>query len=195
MRKKLQPYNGICILPTDTLYGLCTSALDKNAIEKIYEMKGRDDTKPFIILISNIKDLETFGVSLSLIRKHRQLLDTLWPGKVSIIFPLKQIAQQKYRYLHRGTGTLAFRVPKKKSLVAFLKTSGPLVAPSANLQGKKPAETISEAKKYFGNDVDHYIGGGRLRGSPSSIVEIANDGTVNLVREGCVKLPLSVRID
>lgn len=181
----------IIVLPTDTLYGICTSAFDENAVERIYDIKGRDENKPFIILISKLKDLEDFGIDEGLIKKHKKLLSKVWPGKVSVILPIQKKFLKKFEYLHRGTGKLAFRLPAKKSVVALLKKFGPIVAPSANPQGLKPAETILEAKKYFGDQVSSYIRGGRLKGSPSTIIEITNAGNVNIVREGAVRVKLT----
>lgn len=200
MKKQVSSKSKIVVLPTDTLYGICTSAFDKPAVESIYEIKGRDENKPFIILISKISDLEKFGISYSLIsaqssdgRANKRILESVWPGKVSVILSLEKSSLKKFEYLHRGTGKLAFRLPRKKALLAYLKKSGPLVAPSANPQGEKPAETIAEAKKYFGTNVDLYIAGGRLVGSPSTIIEIANDASVKLVRQGAVRVQLHKR--
>lgn len=83
---------------------------------------------------------------------------------------------KKFEYLHRGTKTLAFRFPKKKSLVNLLEKTGPLVAPSANPQGLPPASTAKEAKAYFGETVDFYISGGKPRKKPSKIVRISGGG-------------------
>jgi L-threonylcarbamoyladenylate synthase len=54
----------------------------------------------------------------------------------------------------------------------LLKTTGPLVAPSANWEGHPPASTIAEAKRYFGKRVDAYVDIGPLRGKPSKLVQI-----------------------
>jgi len=174
----------IFVLPTDTLYGICARALDKTAVERIYEIKSRTETKPFIILISNPRDLEKFGISKSFLNAHSKLLEKVWPGKVSVILPIKG---SKFAYLHRGHKSLAFRIPRKKSLQVILKKTGPLVAPSANPEGMKPAETIREARTYFGDKVDAYISGGRLTGAPSTIIEITKEGSVKLVRQGARK--------
>lgn len=180
--------NKITILPTDTLYGICTSALDRRAVENIYEIKGRNEKKPFIILISKVKDMQAFGVSKVFLARHGALLDRVWPGKVTVIVPAPG---KIFAYLHRGTNALAFRMPKKKALQSILKKTGPLVAPSANPEGMKPAETVKEARAYFGERVDAYIAGGRLGGKPSTIIEITNDGSVKLVRDGAVKIQLT----
>lgn len=165
---------GVGVIPTDTIYGLVGSALSKKAVERIYRVRKREKTKPFIVLISSLKDLKLFGVKVS--KKHLKILKTLWlvrPGPVSVILPVRG---KKFLYLHRGTsaagGSIAFRLPKGKKLINILKKTGPLVAPSANLAGKLPAFTIRRARMYFGDRVDFYVNRGVLPGRPSSIIEI-----------------------
>ena len=155
------------IYPTDTIYGILGSALSKKVVERIYTIKGRDENKPFIILISRIEDLKLFGVKIS--SDQQKYLKSVWPGKVSVILPCKS---KKFSYLHRGTNSLALRLPKKKSLRALLEKTGPLVAPSANPQGFVPATTIREAKNYFGNTVDIYVSGGKLQGKSSTLISL-----------------------
>lgn len=159
--------DGIGVFPTDTLYGVIGSALSKKAVKRIYEVKGRDSNKPFIILISSLKDLKFFSVELS--KEHKEYLDRVWPGRVSVILP---VPGKKFEYLHRGTKSLAFRMPNSLRTRELIKKVGPLVAPSANPQGKKPASLIASAKKYFKDSVDFYIGAGKKDGKPSRIVSL-----------------------
>lgn len=158
---------GVGIYPTDTLYGLLGSALNRRTVARIYKVRKRNPKKSFIVLISSEKDLMSFGISPS--PRLRKFLKKIWPGPVSVILgcPFK-----KFEYLHRGTEGLAFRVPKSRSLRLFLKKTGPLVAPTANFEGEPPAETTEEAKRYFGNTVDFYFGKARKRGSPSTLVRV-----------------------
>ena len=105
-------------------------------------------------------------------------MEKFWPGKVTIIL-----------------GDIAFRLPKKKSLIEILNKTGPLVAPSANKEGDKPAETIKEAKEYFGpaspsqggDSVDFYLSGGTLKSKPSTLIKIEN-GKVEILRQGFVQI-------
>lgn len=166
------------ILPTDTLYGIVGRAESKEAVKKIYHLKERNLQKPFIILIGSFSDLQKFGIKLD--EKTQKFLQQIWPGKVSVILPCES---KEFEYLHRGKKSLAFRLPAKKSLIELLKKTGPLITPSANPKGKPPAETIVEAKNYFKQAVDFYVAGGRLKGAPSTIVEIKN-GKIRLIREG-----------
>lgn len=175
--------SGIGVFPTDTIYGVIGSALQKETVERIYKLRKREFKKPMIILISSMSDLRLFGIKLNL--KQKNILAKLWPGKVSIIFDCKS---KKFSYLHRGTFSLALRLPKDKNLVKILKKTGPLVAPSANLAGDKPAETFGEAKKYFENQVDFYVDHGKLQSMHSTLVKIDAFGNIVVLREGAVNI-------
>jgi L-threonylcarbamoyladenylate synthase len=152
-------------------------------VQRIYDLKGRDEHKPFIILISAIEDLSGFGVMLPEFEKQK--LSQWWPGSVTVIVPIVESISQSLSYLHRGTNELAFRLPAKPSLVQLLKETGPLVAPSANPQGQEPSYTIPEAKAYFDNKVDYYADEGEVRGLASTIVRLY-DGQIELIRQGSV---------
>jgi L-threonylcarbamoyladenylate synthase len=176
------------ILPTDTLYGIVGSALSKDAVRRIYSLRRRNNKKPMIILIGSVSDLETFGIELT---PHiKKVLKEIWLGKVSIIMPIARHRKflTKFSYLHRGTKTLAFRLPGKTSfgLDGLLRKTGPLVAPSANFEGEPPAKTIRAARRYFGDKADFYFDVGRLDSKPSTIIEI-KDGYITILRKGAVK--------
>lgn len=171
---------GVGVLPTDTLYGIVGSALSKKTVARIYKLRKRDPKKPCIILIGSVADVQMFGVQLE--PRTSNILHKYWPGKVSIILPISHksfITGQKY--LHRGTNALAFRLPAKKSLRNLLVETGPIVAPSANPEGKPPARTVAEAKRYFGDRIDFYVDGGRILSKPSIILRIRN-GRVSAIR-------------
>ena len=181
--------SGIGVMPTDTIYGLVGSAFSRRAVERIYRLRKRDRKKPFIVLISALGDLKKFGVKIS--KSHLKILKALWftpsrvegPGPTSVILPISGKRQatrfegearrssDKFKYIHRGTNSIAFRLPKDKWLRVFLQKTGPLVAPSANLAGEPPAKNIAEAKKYFREKVDFYLDGGKLKGPSSVLLE------------------------
>lgn len=191
----------IAVMPTDTIYGICGVAFKKEVVERIYRLRKRSPHKPMIILIADIKDLEFFGIKIgsnlyknlkngkfsnrfSDINKNElKILQKLWPGPISVILDIYEKNKiKKFYYLHRGTKTLAFRLPKPKWLRDILKISGPLVAPSANWEGYEPAKTISEAKKYFGDKVTYYDGR-RIKGKPSTLIKLKN-GKIEVLRKG-----------
>lgn len=178
---------GVVVIPTDTIYGIVGSAFSKETVKRIYDLKERDKDKPFIVLISSLNDLKIFGVNLPLLRGSGQ-----WPRgsvfkpKVTIILPC---LSKKFKYLHRGKKSIAFRMisKKNKNLFHLLKKIGPLVAPSANLQDFKPALTIAQAKKYFNDKVDFYVNGGIKKSEPSTLVEYKNN-KIKVLRQGIVKI-------
>lgn len=167
---------GIAVIPTDTLYGVVASALVPDAVERIYALKHRDTSKPLIVLISDIDDLERFGVVLS--DDLRETLVHYWPGRNSIILPT---VDETFEYLARDGESIAFRLPDDKALRAFLRDSGPLVAPSANPEGLPPAKNVDEARRYFGDQVDAYIDAGVIEGSPSRLIDLSG-GSLTIIR-------------
>lgn len=173
---------GLAVMPTDTIYGVVAVAGNRRAVSRLYRLRRKNPKKPFIILISSFKELRNFGVILH--PSHAAFLRKWWPGKVSVIF---KVPQATFAYLHRGTKTLAFRFPRSRALLRLLKETGPLVAPSANPEGRKPAETIREAKLYFGNTVDRYVGGKKkiMAGKPSTLISLVG-AKPKIVREGAV---------
>lgn len=172
------------VIPTDTIYGLVGSALIPDTVERIYRLRRRNPNKPFIILISSLNDLNHFNIKLD--KFTRDFLEKNWPNPLSVVLsvtPASRGELSKWNYLTRGTKTLAFRMPNNSKLLDILKKTGPLVAPSANFEGSKPAETIDEAKGYFGNEVDFYVDGGKLVGLPSTLVAI-KEGKIKVLRQG-----------
>ena len=172
----------IGIIPTDTIYGIVASAMDKDAVERVYRVRGRDEGKPCIVLIADVADIDQFQIPLS--GKATKWLEKWWPGQVSVILPCPD---ERWRYLHRRTGTIAFRVPDVPELRELLRTTGPLVAPSANPQGMPPARTVAEALIYFGDGIDFSVDGGTLEGQPSTLVRFEENRPV-VIRSGTVKI-------
>ena len=197
--------NGVVVMPTDTIYGIVGRALNSATVNRIYEIRKRASNKPCIILIGDINELEKFSIHLS--EKQKKVTKEYWPGRlgqkhafsqfpasqrqhskkyvsasrpVSIIFSCES---EEFKYLHRGTKTLAFRLPAQEELRKLLIKTGPLIAPSANLEGLLSTRNITEAKNYFGQAVDLYIDGGKLKGKPSKLIKLHKDGTESIIRE------------
>lgn len=168
----------IGVIPTDTLYGIVGSALNSQTVNQIYTLRKRTPTKPMIILISDIEQIKDFEIGID--QKTRAFLDKIWPNPVSVILPCPE---SKFEYLHRGTNTLAFRFPDNQFLQGIIAKSGPLVAPSANFEGQPPALIIADAQKYFGDNVDFYLDGGKLESQPSTVIEIS-ERNIKIIRQG-----------
>lgn len=169
------------VIPTDTIYGIVGSALNPKTVEEIYRLRKRTTNKPMIILISAVDDLKKFDIKLT--SKQKEFLKKVWPNPVSVILPVKN---KKFKYLHRGKNSLAFRMPKDEKMLNLLKEVGPLVAPSANYEGEKRSETVNEARRYFGERT-FYVEGGKIKSPPSTLIQLIEDGSFKILREGLFK--------
>lgn len=172
----------IGVIPTDTIYGIVGSALKPEVVEQIYQLRKRSKDKPMIILISSLEDLNQFNIKLT--NQQREFLEKNWPNPLSVVLPCDG---KQFIYLHRGTNSLAFRMPNNKKLLDIIKNTGPLVAPSANFEGQKPAKNIEEAKKYFGENVSFYLDEGTTDGNSSTLVRFENNA-LEILRQGSFKV-------
>ncbi len=168
---------GVGILPTDTMYGIVASASNPEAIEKLYAVRHRNPQKQSIVLISSLEDLKQFNIVLNM--ETENILNKMWPGPFSVEF---EVSDTNFPHLTRSNGKFAVRFPKNETLLNLIRQSGPIIAPSANTEGDKPAENLNEAKAYFPN-LDFYLDGGVLENKPSTVVSIV-DGKIKVWRQG-----------
>lgn len=157
------------VIPTDTLYGIVGSALRPDVVERIYDLRKRDRGKPMIVLISGYEDFARLQIEIS--QRTKNLLEKVWPGPVSIVV---SVPVPGLMYLHRGTSSVAFRMPAKPALRSLLKRVGPIVAPSANIAGESPALTVAEAYASFGDEA-FYLDEGLLNNPPSALVDVRSE--------------------
>lgn len=162
----------IGVIRTDTLYGIVGRADNEASVERIYEVKRRTPTKSPIILIHSVGQLfDTYDEAIT------TRLQELWPGKTSVILPSSMAPM----WISRGNESVAYRLPDDQNLQELLKQTGPLIAPSANPEGKPPAVTIRQAQAYFGNEVDFYVDGGTVEDdTPSKLYRLQPDGLERL---------------
>lgn len=173
---KVLKEGGVAVMPTDTLYGIVASAFDVLAVNRIYDLRKRTPNKPCIVLVGDIDELEKFGIDVT---SEQENIIKEFKDPTSFIL---DCPDEKFSYLHRGTKTLAFRIPSNLELQNLLKQTGPLIAPSANTEAMPPSKNITEAKKYFGDLVNLYIDGGEISGKASKVVRLHKDGFVETIR-------------
>lgn len=167
----------LVVLPTDTVYGIGADPYSRSAVSRLLEAKGRGQSMPPPVLAADwesalaLADWELFpgqdGAAARL--QARRLAAAYWPGALTLIVP----TSRNFGW-EMGThgSTVAVRVPDQAQARELLSHTGPLAVTSANLTGKPPALTASEARSYFGHRVAHYLDGGRAReGQPSTIVD------------------------
>jgi L-threonylcarbamoyladenylate synthase len=158
----------VILLPTDTIYGLHARALDEKAVDRIREIKGREDTKPFIVLASSMEDLQQLGISAP--ADMLAALASIWPAPLTAILP-------------RGSTTLAVRIPALEWLRELIERTGPLVSTSANRSGEPAVDSPSKLARELHDALDAVVDGGERRGEPSAILDLTSDEP-RFIREG-----------
>ncbi|RMH80275.1 MAG: threonylcarbamoyl-AMP synthase [Acidobacteria bacterium] len=174
---KILAKGGIVCFPTDTIYGLLASALNREAVERLYTFR-RPSNRPFLLLLPSVDWLEPLELLVG--REQRLLLSEF--NATFIFYKRNSIPL----YITRGRRSLAVRIPPKDSSIFELlqKLGEPLVAPSVNPEGEKPATNIGEAMAYFGELVDLYVDGGKRTGKPSTLLRAIYPHGLRLIREG-----------
>lgn len=170
---------GVGFMPSDTIYGLSCRALNEKAVSRIYELKNRDFNKPNIVLIADLDQLEDLHVD----KLQAGLVNKYWPGPLSLEFK----APNAPRWLHRGSGAFAIRLPGNKELRNLISKVGPIVSTSANKQGMMPAKSAAEATSYFGEELDFIVDIGTVDNPPSTLV-VERNGKLIVEREGAIKI-------
>ena len=173
----LDKSGGVCILPTETVYGIASLADDRKAIDRIYAIKGRDFNKSLAVCVKDLGQAEKYGV----FNKYAiKLAKIYWPGPVTIIVAARNNTFDERCYLNN---TIAFRCPDV-SWRQFL-TNKPLVLTSANSSGEanpKDANTTINAV------VDGVLDEGPSYDKiPSTIIFTEING-IKVIREGKISL-------
>lgn len=168
------------VLPTDTVYGLVACATNIDAVMRLYALKHRE-RKPGTLIAANLEQLMELGLNK---RSLRAVAD-YWPASLSVVIPC---SSPELEYLTQGLGSLASRIPADEALRRLLEQTGPLITSSANNPGEAPANNLTEAENYFGEEVDFYVDGGDLSGrSASTVIRIVDDA-IEVLRQGSVKV-------
>lgn len=173
---------GVIAFRTDTFYGLGADPFNVDAIGKIKDLKGREDGKPILIVISDRDQVDRFISGQN--RTFGLLAERLWPGPLTLI---GSAAANVPAAITAGSGTVGVRLPDDDQVRALVRTcGGALTATSANPANQQPAKTAAEVRNYFGDTVDLIVDGGTARtDSPSTVVDVCQ-AEPRLIREGAI---------
>lgn len=179
--KNILEKRGVGIIPTDTVYGLCVNAFDKDLIRKIYKIKKRDFDKPLVLFVKNKEEINKFAYVDKISEK---LMDKFMPGEITIVLKKKEtcpdVSLKKFE-------TIGFRIPNYDFVLNLLnKIDFPLATTSANISKQKTPKDLNGLKKIFNGIVDFIVDGGELGETPSTVIEVI-DGNVKILREGKIK--------
>jgi L-threonylcarbamoyladenylate synthase len=174
--------DGVMVFPTDTFYGLGADCFSVPAIERIYALKGRDRSKPLLVVVSGTDMVAAVAKDISSL--FRELAAEFWPGPLTLVL---KASPSVPRALLGGGDSLALRLPNLGWLRALIRQAGfPIVATSANVSGEKEVTTAQEALNLFNGRVDLVVDGGRTAGLRASTVLDLTDARPRLVREGAI---------
>lgn len=160
----------IIAIPTETVYGLAVDSANIQAIESLYDLKGRDPSKPFQMMVATLEDAEEF---VQLDDRARKLAAAFLPGPLSLVLPSNCKPQT----------TIAIRIPNHPTTLELLKAWGkPITATSANLSGQPAATSAEEVKSIFSQLL--ILNGGKCSvGVASTVVDLTTP-EVKLLRAG-----------
>ena len=168
------------VFPTETLYGLGADALNFTAVEKIFQLKGRDPANPFPVLVADRAMLDSVVAAISPLAEL--LMTRFWPGPLTLILPARAKIPRPLVNRQGGIGVRLSSQPIATEMVRLL--GHPLTATSANLSGQPGAHTLAEAKKYFGETISIYVDGGELHSTTGSTVAAIENDKLRIVRAG-----------
>jgi L-threonylcarbamoyladenylate synthase len=171
----------IFIYPTDTIYGIGGNPFDENVVTKIADIKGRNEKKQFIWLLSDFESLMNFtDISYE---THLEFLQKVWPAPVTVILKLnertKNIIKQE---------TIAVRIPQNDFCLKLLKEiSRPLISTSVNRSGENPLNRIDQIVNNYLKDVDAIFFNTEITVKKSSTIIDLTSKQPKLIREGSIK--------
>jgi len=172
---------GVCMLPTETVYGVACRADNPDTIDRIYAIKGRDFDKPLAVCVRNIEAAK----KLALFDETAQrLAREFWPGPLTLVLPVQNKTLDKRCY--QGE-TIALRCPDISWRESF---AHPLALTSANKSGE-PAATTADT----GLDVDEVLDTGPSRTKIPSTILLVKNGKIKCLREGALKADLLAAYD
>ena len=169
-------------VPTETVYGLACSALNAEAVEQVYEVKGRPEVKPLSLMIHKGAALTRYCKGIP--KQARVLMDKFWPGPLTIVLRSKDIVPDIVR---AGGDTVALRCPDHPMTQTILKKAKlPFAAPSANPSGSKSPVTAQEVLDYFDGRIAAVVDGGQCGlGRESTIIDMSA-APYKILRQGAL---------
>ncbi|MFC1667065.1 L-threonylcarbamoyladenylate synthase [Candidatus Omnitrophota bacterium] len=164
---------GLVAFPTETVYGIGANFLNRKAIDRLYTIKKRPRNKPFTFHIARFEALKELDVVLS--KPATGIIHKFWPGPLTIIA------------FNKKKEKIGIRMPSNKiALELIKKASVPLVAPSANISGKKPSISGEDVIREMEDLVDIILDGGVTESGRESTILDVTARPFRILREGAI---------
>ena len=172
----------LVIFPTETVYGLGANALDSEAVNKIFEVKGRPNNNPLIVHLKSKDEISKYAIINNEI--EQKLIDTFMPGAFTIILQKKETIPSNVTC---NMDTVGVRVPINPIAHKLLsELSFPIAAPSANVSGKPSGTNVNDIFSEFNKKVKYIIDGGEsIIGLESTVIKVI-DNIPTILRPGYI---------
>ena len=179
---------GVIIYPTDTVYGIGCSIFNKEAIERIYRIKGQDRSKPFSFICSDLSHISEYAkVSNPAFRLMKHLV----PGPFTFVLPASRLKQLPKSMISKRK-TVGIRVPDNTICLNLIKELGhPILNTSVSDEGGGFTSDPDIIKDRYGDRVDLILEGGISGLELSTVVDLTEDHPV-VVREGAGDISMIV---
>ena len=181
----------LVVVPTETVYGIAASALQPKAVNRLFDLKQRDATKPFAFAIRSADEALDYVPNLSPL--GMRIARRSWPGPLTLVADLdhpESVVHQLDPAVQAATtsqGTVGLRVPANELLDQILRlVAGPIVLTSANLSGQPAATAGQTAVDALTDHVDLILNDGATHfGAASTVAHVQND-EIKILREGVI---------
>ncbi|MCA9310155.1 MAG: threonylcarbamoyl-AMP synthase [Phycisphaerales bacterium] len=179
---------GVIAFPTETVYGLGVDARNPDAVERVYELKGRPPVKPLSVLVDGVEAARRLVTAWP--AAAARLADAFWPGPLTIVLP--RVMEGPYclpGVVVAGGDTVGLRCPDHALTLAILgRFGGPVAGPSANRSGEAEPTTAGAVRTIFGDpQAVLVVDGGTCRvGRASTVIRVHADDTIEILRDGAI---------
>ena len=178
--------DGVISFVTDTVWGVGCLPTSEKAVEKIYELKGRDRSKPLILMSNSLKHLLPYVDNMSIMQKS--FADKYFPGAITLV-----VNKSNYtpNYITAGMNTIGIRIPNNSIFAKICENieGHVLATTSANLSNLPSAKNYKEALNFIGDFVDYVLPYETepAKGLESTVVLLIND-KIKVLRQGAIIL-------
>ncbi|MBQ8292982.1 MAG: threonylcarbamoyl-AMP synthase [Bacilli bacterium] len=166
----------VIVFPTDTVYGIGALAKDEEAINKIYNLKHRDKTKPLAYLSGNKEDIMPY---IQITYQNTMELMNYWPGALTLIFKKEKDLVEK-----DALPTIGFRIPDSKCALKILNHFGIMAVTSMNLSGSAPLNDLESIEENFKDEIDYLVIDEEIQSKTSSTILDISTSEVKILRKG-----------
>ena len=180
---------GVVAFPTETVMGLGVVYNNRAAYDKLNKVKERPEDKPYTLMVKNVEEIAKYAV---IDKATQRVIDAFMPGSITILVRVREGSVPAY--VTHSTDIIGIRVPTNiEARVLLDMASEPLLVPSANKSGSKPALNSDEVKQIFGQELD-FVMSGKAKGEvPSTIVDLTKE-TPKVVRHGPISEEDIIRV-